>query len=231
MATETATAEKKAPNEVLAILTGKVIEKLEKGIVPWRVSWVDAGIPENLISGNAYRGINRILLASLGYQRNIFLTSKQLKEIGGTLIPDERPHMVGYLSNDRKDTSNAATIPEEASGTRTPMKLRYYTVFNIGQCSLPTDRTVPPVVLEIDPIQELAEIKSRDQKGAYYDPFKDFINMPKDAFFASKEDRCETHFHELMHCTGHHSRLNRRISSRCRSMGTMRSHMRNWWQK
>jgi antirestriction protein ArdC len=212
METQTATTNKGARKEVLTIFTEQVIEKLKKGIVPWRVSWIEAGIPENLISGNAYRSINRVLLASLGYQRNLFLTSKQLKAIGGTLIPDERPHIIGYLSNTKNDAGagDGVAVPEETSGTKGPMKLRYYTVFNIAQCAIPPETLLPPVVLEEDPIQETVEIKSKDQKCAYYDPLRDFVNLPKDSFFETKEARSEAHFHQLMHSTGHHSRLNRR---------------------
>jgi len=210
MATETATGKKGAQKDVPTILTEQVIQKLQKGIVPWRVSWVEAGIPENLISHNAYRGINRILLASVGCERNIFITSEQLKKIGGTLIPDEKPYVVSHLidKKNKGKEGEAAAIPEEASGAKEPMKHSYYTVFNIAQCSIPPGITIPPVVLEDEPVQKIVEIRSREQV-AYYNPLKDFINLPKESHFDSKEERCYAEFHQLMHATGYHSRLNR----------------------
>src|SRR5580700_6740336 len=124
METQTATTKRGAQKDVQAILTEKVIEKLKNGIVPWRVPWIEAGIPENLISHNAYKGINRILLASLGCGRNIFITEKQLGEIGGTLIPGERPHLLGYLDNGKKKGEASDTpIPPDAGGAKEPMTL------------------------------------------------------------------------------------------------------------
>ena len=74
--------------DVYSIVTNRIIELLEKGVVPWRQTWTDAGLPQNLISGKPYRGINVWLLASLHYSQNRFLTFKQVKEMGGSVIND-----------------------------------------------------------------------------------------------------------------------------------------------
>ena len=52
-------------------------------------------------------------------------------------------------------------------------------------------------------------IKYAKQK-AYYDPVHDLINMPKLGSFATAESHYSTLFHELIHSTGHQSRLNRK---------------------
>lgn len=36
--------------DVYSIVTNKIIEQLEKGVVPWKKPWTDAGIPQNLIT-------------------------------------------------------------------------------------------------------------------------------------------------------------------------------------
>ena len=210
METQTPNSRNGTLKDVHAILTERVIEQLKKGIVPWRVSWTKAGIPENLISHQAYRGINRILLASLAYERNLFLTSKQLKEIGGTLIPDEKPHVVFYLSDGNKPQAvPESTAPSETTGSKKGLQLRYYTVFNIAQCAFKPETVLPDVNPELFPIQKNVEVKAKDQKFAYYDPMKDFINMPGEKNYGSKEERLFADFHQMMHSTGYHSRLNR----------------------
>jgi hypothetical protein len=44
--------------DVYAIVTEKVINLLERGVVPWRPPWVTSGLPRNLISNKPYRGVN-----------------------------------------------------------------------------------------------------------------------------------------------------------------------------
>jgi len=51
-------------------------------------------------------------------------------------------------------------------------------------------------------------ITSRENK-AYYSPEKDLINMPAMANFKSIDGMYATLFHEIVHSTGHHSRLKR----------------------
>jgi len=48
---------------VFDIVNERIIAELEKGVVPWKARWTEAGIPANLISGRQYRNINWMLLA------------------------------------------------------------------------------------------------------------------------------------------------------------------------
>ncbi len=206
---EAQTAKKNAQKNVYGILSEKVIELLHKGIVPWRVSWAEAGIPENVASGHVYRGVNRMLLASLGYKRNLFLTSKQLKELDGAILPEERPHIVFYFSDSKKNEvadETSAELPD----AKKPMQLKYYTVFNIAQCRWADGKTFPEVAPGMEPIQDIVSIKSKDQKKAYYNPLEDFINMPAEKTYPTKEAYCYAQFHALIHSTGHYNRLNRK---------------------
>jgi antirestriction protein ArdC len=52
-------------------------------------------------------------------------------------------------------------------------------------------------------------VKHREHK-AFYNPLLDFVNMPRMNAFDSSEGYYNTFFHELVHSTGHPSRLNRR---------------------
>ena len=55
--------------KVYEIITNRIIEKLEAGIIPWHKPWQSAeGMPKNLISKKEYRGINVFMLAVQGYE-------------------------------------------------------------------------------------------------------------------------------------------------------------------
>ncbi len=215
MENKTTAPKKSTHNDVYAIVTNKIIEQLEKGTVPWQKPWTEAGIPKNLTSGRAYRGINVMLLASLGYETNLFLTSKQLKTVGGSIRPDAKPHIVVYWNYVEKEGAET----EETEQKKVPL-LRYYTVFNIAQCDgVPTNMLPAPFTREVAPIPicekivadmpHKPRIQFKEQK-AYYDPRKDFVNMPKQKTFTNDEAYYCTLFHELVHSTGHNSRLNRK---------------------
>lgn len=199
-------SKKSTQRNVYALITEKVIEHLEKGIVPWRKSWTDAGIPTGLMSRKPYRGINVMLLAALGYERNVFLTENQLKDVGGTIRPGERPHMITYWNNKQEDG-------KEKDGV-----LSYYLVYNVAQCAgIPTELIpAPQAQLPSDAIceQVIAEvmngpvIKYKDPKP-YYDPIDDYVNMPKLKTYESSAGYYQDLLHQLIHSTGHHTRLDR----------------------
>lgn len=216
---ETSTAKQGTGKDVYTIITEKIIEQLENGTVPWQKSWNESGLPQNMLSLKPYRGINLILLASLGYEQNYFLTYKQLSEIGGKVKKDEKGHMVVYWSFPEKDiqtAENTETMPE----AKKPAILRYYTVFNIAQCeNIPDDKIPAAATIDFNPIPVCEhivanmplcpEIRHKEQ-NAYYDVLRDFINMPKQKSFVSEGAYYSTLFHEMVHSSGHHSRLSRK---------------------
>ena len=44
---------------------------------------------------------------------------------------------------------------------------------------------------------------------AYYDVLEDYVNMPKPKAFKSEAEQYSALFHQLLHSTGHHTRLDR----------------------
>src|ERR1700692_3994784 len=82
--------------DVYSLVTDKIIELLEAGTIPWRKPWTEAGLPMNLISKRPYRGVNLMLLNSIGYAQNLFLTWKQLKTIGGSVKKGEKGIIVVF---------------------------------------------------------------------------------------------------------------------------------------
>jgi antirestriction protein ArdC len=212
--------QKTATRDVYEIITSRIIQKLEQGIIPWKQPWTEAGIPQNLITRKPYRGINLLLLSSLGYSTNYYLTRHQLEDIGGTVKPDQKPELIVFWKwpEDKKDS------PDKPK----PI-LRYYQIYNVEQCEL-LDKFIPegspfhennPIVACAEIVENMPkkpDIKSKENR-AYYHPFFDYINMPKMEKFIDSESYYDTLFHELIHSTGHITRLNRKEMVYMKSMG------------
>ena len=202
--------------DIYTLVTNRIIEQLQKGTIPWRKPWAEAGQPQNLVSKRLYRGINVWLLATLGYANNLFLTYNQLTQIGGKVKRGEKGHMVVYwnvLNKAKEETKESTTETKRVS------ILRYYFVFNIEQCEnlesflLESPEKFNTVIIPcekvVNEMPNAPKIQFKEP-GAYYHPVKDYVNMPKLKTFINSEAYYATLFHELVHSTGHKNRLDRK---------------------
>lgn len=203
---ETSSTARSGQRDVYGIINDRMLEQLAKGIVPWRINWHMAGPPTNFISKLPYRGINAILLAMVDHPQNYFLTEKQLGEIGGSILPNERQHTVVFWNN--KDGNGN----EKKQGT-----LGYYKVYNVAQCTGIDTTTLGTIVPADDPFEACEqliktmphrpEIKHKEP-AFFYDPLADVVNMPRKASM-DKTAYYGALLHQLTHSTGHHTRLDR----------------------
>jgi antirestriction protein ArdC len=212
--------------DVYEMVTNRIIDLLEAGIVPWQKPWTDAGLPMNLISKRHYRGINLWLLLSLNYERNLFLTWDQLKNIGGSVNQGEHGHIVLFWKHIKKQPEE---LGKDGHPKTVPM-LRYYKVFNIAQCrDVLKDKIEPLVTQEHDTLLECEAIihsmpdrpgmTHREQK-AFYHIVDDYINMPKKKSFKSIEAYYSVIFHELVHSTCSEKRLGRKSITEMNEFGS-----------
>lgn len=198
--------------DVYALVTQLIIEQLKNGIIPWQKPWTGKGLPQNMVTKRPYRGINVWLLSSLNYPTNYYLSFKQVKEMGGSVKKGEKSHLVIFWKwLDHTDEETGETV-------KTPL-LRYYTVFNVDQCTgieewIPKieERLNEPIELcesIVSKMPQLPKIQFKESE-AYYHPLEDYVNMPKQKTFVDSESYYTTLFHELIHSTGHFKRLNRK---------------------
>lgn len=206
-------------SKVYSIVTDEIIKRLEAGTVPWRKPWrtrAANGMPANLISGKKYRGVNTFLLWTSDYGSNYWLTFNQAKDLGGHVKQGEHGTPIIFWTEFEKETEKG---PEKL-----PV-LRYYRVFNSEQCEgiahkrLAEVTANQPELIPFEPI-EVAEsvVSAMPQKpaiehggeSACYVPSRDLVKMPEPGRFDHSEGYYSTLFHELVHSTGHESRLDRR---------------------
>jgi antirestriction protein ArdC len=212
--------------DVYQIITSIIIEKLEQGVIPWKKSWSTQGPAVNYVTKKPYRGINALLLNSLGLSYPYFLTFRQAKQLGGHIQRGAKSLPVVYWQwyflhkeNGRKLTEEEAKKLSNSEVERKAF-LRYYRVFPIQDTegiSLELPQTDSPSLDEdkltrgFQPLHSMPHpvaVKTIRQQP-YYHPQHDYINMPAMNTFASEEAYFHVLYHELTHATGHPKRLNR----------------------
>jgi antirestriction protein ArdC len=203
-------------------ITDRIISMLEKGTVPWQKPWnVQTGLPRNLVTKKAYRGINIFLLHAMSYESPFWLTFRQAQELGGTVRKGEKACPVVFwrqLEVEDKESHEIEKIP----------MLRFYYVFNTAQvdglknipATVETPATVSTTAEEIVALMpKRPEIKHGLAK-AFYSPSADIVAMPDRARFDTEAGYFATLFHELTHASGHKSRLNRQTLTESAGFGS-----------
>ena len=202
---------------------------IEKGVAPWRKPWSTYGQARNYVSGRSYTGINYLLMNNTKHSIPYFLTFNQVKELGGKVKKGAEAEMVIYFKVFYKDSNDNTLTPEEANARRLKGEeikslrfIRYYSVFNVSdikeveldlnrfnEAKLTDNERIERCEQIIRNIPKPLELKQIDANRAYYHPTLDYINMPDIKQFESSEHYYATYFHELIHSTGHSTRLAR----------------------
>jgi len=210
----------KAKVDVYQIVTDKIIKALEEGTIPWKKPWSGNGVRHaNFVSKRPYHGINTILLSLSGYSQPYWLTYKQASSIGAQVRKGEKGSMVVYWNFFESEK----VLPNGEVEKKTIPFLKYFTVFNIEQCDnieMPeeekTDKVFNPIEEAEMVVQNYSDKPRIDEllsDRAYYSPATDHIVTPKREQFNSEESFYATLFHEMIHSTGHESRLKRVFGS------------------
>lgn len=198
---------------VYEMVTERIIEQLEKGIIVWNKPWTgthDGAF--NRISKKPYSLLNQMLLQNRGE----YASFKQWQSLGGKVKKDEKAEIVVFWKMQIvEETKEDGTKVE-----RTIPLLRYYNVFHISQ----VDGVEPleaEAFTEHEPIAEAEKIieayKTRERlqiietvsNEAFYSPIRDYIKVPCKEQYQNIEEFYSTLFHEVVHSTGHKSRLDR----------------------
>ncbi|MBK8954986.1 MAG: DUF1738 domain-containing protein [Saprospiraceae bacterium] len=210
-------------------VTNRIIAMIENGVAPWRKTWSTYGLARNYVSGRLYTGINYILMNNTGHPIPYFATFNQIKELGGTIKKGAEASLVIYFKMYYKDSDDKTLTPEIAKDRyqkgediKVLRFIRYYNVFNIEDIEgIEIDQTrFPEVKLsdneKITRCEEIImnmsnppDLRQIDSNKAFYSPEQDFINLPSIGQFETSEHYYATYFHELIHATGHASRLAR----------------------
>jgi len=201
---------------IKADITALLVKALEEGNAPWRKGWVGGMAPTSLSTGKPYQGINTLILSLLGegYSHPLWLTYKQAQALGGSVKKGEKSVRVVYASQ------NSIEPEQEGEKGSSFFFYKWFNVFNVDQCEgieipakyLPTGEMVQPLdaINSIwDSYANRPEMYYSEQGRAFYSPTEDSITLPTLHQFKSAEEHAYTFAHEMIHSTGHESRLNR----------------------
>jgi len=221
-----------ARHDIRATITEQIVAAIEAGAptfeMPWHRSGPSLGRPVNAVSGRPYRGVNVLALwvAALkkGYGSGTWATYRQWASLGAQVRKGEKGTPIVFYKEIERAAADDAGPGEEVS--ETIRVARASSVFNAGQVTgwRSPEPVVESVVAVINRAEELIETSGADIRygsdRACYHPVLDYIEMPNaDRFTGTStstatESYYATHFHELIHWTGHSSRLSRDLSGR-----------------
>jgi antirestriction protein ArdC len=197
--------------DVYAIVTEEIINLLEQGVVPWRRPWTSIGLPRNLVTKKAYRGINHFLLSASKFVSPYWLTMRQANQLGGCVRKGEESTIVVFWKVEDSTQSLELDPEENDEKKRRRFLLRYYRIFNLEQCELPQAVLDKPPKIEThqhEPITACAEIIGcmpnapeivHAGSKAFYSPITDRVTLPPPELFISSEEYFASCYHELIH--------------------------------
>lgn len=223
-------------------LVEQIIANMRQGYVMPKEKW-DRSMSMHIVnpvSHARYRGINfvRLYLSMIenGYQDGRWMTYKQAESQGWQVRKGEHGvRLEKYIFERTFEEENPDTgeIEKVTKRLDTPM-VNQFVVFNGSQIDgIPKLEELPP--LEHDEILQIAEdvIASSDcpivetmEGRAYYSPLLDEIHLPVRDLFLDQKSFLATTMHEMVHSTGHSSRLNRDLSGFFRSESYAREELR-----
>ncbi|MEN1970100.1 zincin-like metallopeptidase domain-containing protein [Lentibacillus sp. N15] len=193
--------------KVYELVTQKIVEKLEEGVIPWKMPFKNYRAI-NWQTQKPYRGINTILL-----QPGEYATFSQIKKYNAKVKKGAKSHLAVFWKwlevEDKDDDEMIKKVPF----------LRYYNVFEINTQVDGLDSKRPTVAYEHDPIEAAEQIVTGyknppnitfEPTGAWYRKSQDRVNVPNKKEFESIQEYYSTIFHELIHSTGHSNRLSRK---------------------
>ena len=200
---------------VYEIVTNAIAERLESGEIPWRKPYHLRGLGCAISHSTKqpYSLLNQFLVEEPGE----YWTMKQVNDIGLRIRKGSKSKKVVFWK----------VFEDKDDPTKTIPYLRYYSVFH-RNCieGLPEEQpdeldeqknneVIPDAdaiirkYFESNPNLEFEEF----DKIPCYSPSKDKIYCPKKCQFDNISDYYETLFHEMIHSTGHKSRLDRGLEN------------------
>lgn len=197
-------------------VTDRIIAALERGVAPWQRPWVGSSIPHNLITHRPYRGINVLLLSVADYPDPRWMTFLQAKQLGAKVRRGEHGTRIVF----RRWIETDEVLDD---GTRKQVcLLRTFVVFNTAQVD---GLDLAPIEASATATDDDACERARGIAAGYlaaggprvvggaaqaaYSPATDTVMVPAISQCVSAAAYYAVLNHELVHSTGHPTRLQR----------------------
>lgn len=199
----------------------ELIARIEAGAGTWEMPWrmtASAGVPHNATTNVAYRGGNIVLLwleqLMKGYTSARWATYKQWRGADRQVLRGSKgTHLIHW---------SLKIDVDDAGVERKRMIPNSFVVFHIDQTEYSGEHPelaeleAEPVDVDLDEFdRRLAAVPATIAAGMpAYSPTFDRVTMPPREAFTTPADYQGTLAHELVHWTGHESRLHREYGKR-----------------
>jgi antirestriction protein ArdC len=213
-------------------VTAQILDKLKEGKVPWRKPFTGiagANMQRNPASKRIYTGFNQQILAIMqaerGYNDPRWMTYNQAQGMGGQVRKGEKGVFIlvpmvlkredaktgeeksfvtfkaaAVFNVEQIDGLNLPSIKDESAGKQmTPLDAHEFLTERYKKAM--ESRTGQPVSITY---RDMA-----DSESPHWSPTTDKIVLPSMNQFNTPEDMFDTMAHEMVHSTGHGSRLDR----------------------
>lgn len=206
---------------VYEMVTNRVIEQLEQGIIPWSKPWMLTGCEEALAisyaSRKPYSFLNQLLLGRNGE----WLTFPQIEALNGRVKKGAKASFVVFYKRYTKKKTVTDENGNEVEKTKAIPVLKHFNVFHIEDCE-GIDSKIIPAELPEQPEDELEPVEmaeavvkgylstqqslrlrnDRPSDNAHYSPMFDEVVVPMMKQYKVVDEYYSTLFHELVHSTG-----------------------------
>ena len=206
---------------VYQMVTDRIIEQMNKGIVPWHQPWIGgSAMAISYTTRKAYSMLNQLLLGKPGE----WLTWNQIQAKNGQVNPGAKSRFCVYCQFVEKNE-----VTEEEDKKRDGyLILKWYRVFHIddtvgienkcqavepGSNLSPIQRAEDVISAYLQRESTLRFFNEEESASAYYSPARDEVVVPRLAQYQLAEEYYSTAFHEFTHSTMHESRCNRKSES------------------
>lgn len=209
-------------------ITDQIIKEMESGVIPWRKPWVALSGAYNAKSKRRYGFLNQMIL----YMPGAYASFKQWCELGCKVKKGAKASwiMEWFSKKIEFETENENGEAEKHSYLK--WYPRTYPVFHESMVEgyIHTE----PEVVSLNPIEEAENVvsayedfsgitaikRTSESDRAFYSPVRDYIQVPKLEQYKSPNEYYSTLFHEMVHSTGHSSRLGRGLDEKLASFGS-----------
>lgn len=219
---------------VYEIITQRILEQLEKGVIPWQKPWRTVKGADTtsyfpcypLGKNKPYDFLNQMLL---DFVPGHYATFQQITKLGGKVKKGEKSKIIAgwiYTKEERKDMDGNVITDEDGNALyKDRFALRYYNVFcvetqvdGIDVKSIEPEEltgTFEPSEVAEDIITKYVErenltfIRDKASNRAYYSPLEDKVVVPHIGQFKECAEYYSTAFHELTHSTMKSTRCDR----------------------
>ena len=181
-------SEEQAPRKfyINKFLSDQFVERIKRGLIPWRRPWIGKVALQNGVSGHQYQGLNtfQLTLASIenDFREPYWLTWNQIHKLGGEILPGQKRNgtmFVFYKDHPFKETvqvedPETGELVDQEVEKKIPL-IRYGTLYNVAQCKNLEVSALPAYKAT----ERLEEGRNKDVAQAALDLLKQSPQLPR----------------------------------------------------